>query len=132
MRRAAFANRCNPEAPPAQASLTAVYQATALQRLRHSLTGGPIMASLQSSLGRGVLIALVIPVVMVVMFAPSGALAQTGGGGSIQGTITDSGGSVVAGATVVATNVARGVGDIDRSNEAGLGDRRPWPPRQAK
>src|SRR5215467_8392780 len=90
------------------------------------------MASLQSSLGRGVLIALVVPVVMVVMFAPSGALAQTGGGGSIQGTITDSGGSVVHGATVVATNVATKIESTRQTNEAGLYVISPLPPGEYK
>ncbi|HEU0186064.1 MAG TPA: carboxypeptidase-like regulatory domain-containing protein, partial [Blastocatellia bacterium] len=90
------------------------------------------MASLQSSLGRAVLIALVVPVVMVVMFAPSGALAQTGGGGSIQGTITDSGGSVVAGATVIATNVATGIESTRRANDAGLYVISPLPPGEYK
>jgi len=41
-------------------------------------------------------------------------LAQTGGGGSIQGTITDPGGAVVLGATVVATNVATSVETTNR------------------
>jgi carboxypeptidase family protein len=87
------------------------------------------MASLRSKLARGVLIALVA---LVVMFAPECALAQTGGGGSIQGTITDSGGSVVAGATVVATNVATGVESIRQTNEAGLYVISPLPPGEYK
>jgi hypothetical protein len=63
-----------------------------------------------------------------VLFAPPSASAQTGGGGSIQGTITDSGGSVVPGATVVATNVATKVESARRSNEAGLYVISPLPP----
>ena len=63
-----------------------------------------------------------------VLFAPPCALAQTGGGGSIQGTITDSGGSVVPGATVVATNVATRVESTRRTNEAGLYVISPLPP----
>src|SRR5262247_1536608 len=66
------------------------------------------------------------------LFAPIWALAQTGGGGSIQGTITDSGGSVVAGATVIATNVATGVGSARRTNEAGLYVISPLPPGEYK
>src|SRR5215475_1235937 len=54
------------------------------------------------------------------LFATPCALAQTGGGGSIQGTITDSGGAVVPGATVVATNVATGVESTRQTNDAGL------------
>jgi carboxypeptidase family protein len=63
-----------------------------------------------------------------VLFAPPFALAQTGGGGSIQGTITDSGGSVVPGATVVATNVSTKVESARRTNEAGLYVISPLPP----
>ncbi|HEX5082376.1 MAG TPA: TonB-dependent receptor [Blastocatellia bacterium] len=83
----------------------------------------------QSSSGRGVLIALVA---LIVMFAPPCALAQTGGGGSIQGTITDSRGSVLAGATVVARNVATGVESTRRTNEAGLYVISPLPPGEYK
>src|SRR5215510_2059595 len=36
-------------------------------------------------------------------------MAQIGGNGSIQGTVTDPGGAVVPGATVVVTNIATGV-----------------------
>ncbi|HEY6400881.1 MAG TPA: carboxypeptidase-like regulatory domain-containing protein, partial [Blastocatellia bacterium] len=87
------------------------------------------MASLRSKSAHGVLIALVA---LVVMFAPECALAQTGGGGSIQGTITDSGGSIVAGAAVVATNVATGVESIRQTNEAGLYVISPLPPGEYK
>src|SRR5262245_46122401 len=62
------------------------------------------------------------------LFAPERALAQTGGGGSIQGTIIDSGGSAVPGATVVATNVATRVESTRRTNEAGLYVISPLPP----
>ena len=63
-----------------------------------------------------------------VVFAPPCALAQTGGGGSIQGTITDSGGSVVPRATVVATNVATRVESTRQTNDAGLYVISPLPP----
>src|SRR5262245_36285346 len=62
------------------------------------------------------------------LLAPPCALAQTGGGGSIQGTITDTGGAVLAGATVVATNVATRVESTRRTNEAGLYVISPLPP----
>jgi hypothetical protein len=45
--------------------------------------------------------------------------AQTGGGGSIQGTITDAQGGVMPGATVVATNVATKVETTRKTNEVG-------------
>src|SRR5215467_12944354 len=67
-------------------------------------------------------------VVVFALFAPPCALAQTGGGGSIQGTITDSGGSVVHGATVVATNVATKIESTRQTNEAGLYVISPLPP----
>jgi len=66
--------------------------------------------------------------VVFTLFAPECALAQTGGGGSIQGTITDSGGSIVRGATVVATNVATRVESTRQTNEAGLYVISPLPP----
>jgi hypothetical protein len=55
-------------------------------------------------------------------------LAQTGGGGSIQGTVTDPTGAVVAGATVVATNVATKVETTRQTNDAGLYVMSPVPP----
>ena len=57
--------------------------------------------------------------------------AQTGGG-SIQGTVTDSGGSVIAGANVVATNVATKVETARQTNEAGLYVINPLPPGEYK
>ncbi len=74
---------------------------------------------------------LVLVVVFTLLASP-GALAQTGGGGSIQGTITDSGGSVVAGATVIATNVATRVESSRQTNEAGLYVISPLPPGEYK
>jgi hypothetical protein len=58
--------------------------------------------------------------------------AQTGGGGSIQGTVTDPGGAVVPGATVVATNVATGIKTTRQSNDAGLYVISPLPPGEYK
>jgi hypothetical protein len=58
----------------------------------------------------------------------SRVIAQTGGGGSIQGTVTDSRGSVIPGATVTATNVATKVDTTRQSNDAGLYVIRPLPP----
>src|SRR5215470_8581866 len=72
------------------------------------------------------LILLLAPV--FALFAPPCALAQTGGGGSIHGAITDSGGSVIQGATVVATNVATRIETTRQTNEAGLYVISPLPP----
>jgi hypothetical protein len=47
------------------------------------------------------------------------AAAQVGGTGSIQGTITDPSGAVVAGAEVTATNAATGVVTVRKSTDAG-------------
>ena len=79
----------------------------------------------------GTFLTLLLALVFV-LFAPPRALAQTGGGGSIQGTITDSGGSIVPGATVVATNVATRVESARRTNEAGLYVISPLPPGEYK
>ena len=46
--------------------------------------------------------------------------AQIGGGGSIQGTVTDPGGAIVPGATVTVTNVATGVETSKQTNDAGV------------
>ncbi|MEO6725537.1 MAG: TonB-dependent receptor, partial [Blastocatellia bacterium] len=57
--------------------------------------------------------------------------AQTGGG-SIQGTITDAGGAVVPGATVIATNVATKIETTRKTNDAGLYVITPLPPGEYK
>jgi Carboxypeptidase regulatory-like domain len=59
-------------------------------------------------------------------------MAQLGGTGAIQGTVTDPGGAVVAGATVVATNVATSVASTRQTNEAGLYVIKPLPPGEYK
>ena len=63
---------------------------------------------------------LVLLLVCFCMGAQTDVLAQIGGSGSIQGTITDPSGAVVPGATVVAENVATGVKTTKQTNEAGL------------
>src|SRR5215510_8583851 len=45
--------------------------------------------------------------------------AQTGGGGSIQGTVTDAQGGLMPGVTIVATNVATKVETTRKTNEVG-------------
>src|SRR3981081_1707039 len=47
-------------------------------------------------------------------------LAQIGGSGSIQGTVSDPSGAVIPGASVVATNVATGVKTTRQTTGAGL------------
>src|SRR5947207_12176812 len=55
------------------------------------------------------------------LFLLSGSLlAQIGGGGSIQGTITDPTGAVIPGAPITATNVATGVVTARQSTSAGI------------
>ncbi len=57
---------------------------------------------------------------LVVFFlATSFALAQVGGTGSIEGTVTDPSGAAVAGGTVTATNVATGAETVRKTTDAG-------------
>src|SRR5678816_703570 len=52
------------------------------------------------------------------LYTPS--IAQIGGGGTVQGTVTDPGGAIVPGASVTVTNVATGVETTKQTNEAGV------------
>jgi hypothetical protein len=65
-----------------------------------------------------------ILLLVVICFAISGTvsrvMAQIGGGGSIQGTVTDPGGSVVPGASVVVTNISTGVETSKQTNDSGV------------
>ena len=53
--------------------------------------------------------------------------AQTGGDGSIQGTVTDSSGAVISGATITATNVGTNVSTVRTSSSAGFFSVSPLP-----
>ncbi|HEV2278087.1 MAG TPA: TonB-dependent receptor [Acidobacteriaceae bacterium] len=55
------------------------------------------------------------------------AWAQTGGEGSIQGTVTDSTGAVISGATITATNVGTNVATVRTSSSAGFFSVSPLP-----
>ena len=59
------------------------------------------------------------PLVALVLFA-SAALGQIGGTGSIQGTVTDSAGAVISGATVAATNSATNAVTNQQSSSSGF------------
>lgn len=78
--------------------------------------------------------ALINTLVLFVLFICIGAnvMAQIGGSGSIQGTVTDPGGAVVPGATVVVTNIATGVETTKQTNEAGVYVVAPLPPGEYK
>ena len=54
------------------------------------------------------------------LLAASSAFGQAGGTGTIQGTITDPSGAIVAGATVTATNLATGVRTDRKTTDAGF------------
>jgi hypothetical protein len=56
----------------------------------------------------------------VLLVTAGPVLAQVGGTGSIQGTVTDPSGAAVAGATVSATNAATGEETIRRTTDAGV------------
>src|SRR5215813_5501479 len=64
--------------------------------------------------------------------ASTTVMAQIGGNGSIQGLVTDPGGAVVPGATVVATNTATGVETSKQTNAAGVFVITPLPPGEYK
>src|SRR5580765_8125637 len=72
-------------------------------------------------------------VLFVLMFIgafiiPCGAIAQTGGGGTINGLITDPNGQVIPAATVTAKNIATGVETTRQTTDAGLYVITPLPP----
>src|SRR5215813_1583679 len=77
----------------------------------------------------------VVALVVVLICLPcltTRVMAQIGGAGSIEGTITDPGGAVVPGASVVATNVATKVETTRQTNESGLYVIKPLPPGEYK
>jgi len=75
---------------------------------------------------------LAVLVVLVCAVGANKVMAQLGGSGGIQGSITDPGGAVVPGATVIATNVGTGVATTRQTNDAGLYVIKPLPPGEYK
>jgi hypothetical protein len=69
---------------------------------------------------------------LILLLSSTGVMAQTGGGGTIKGTVTDPGGAVVPGAMVVVTNVATVVETTKQTNDAGLYLISPLPPGEYK
>ena len=57
---------------------------------------------------------------VLLLVIPSLSSAQIGGGGSIQGTVLDTSGAPVPGATVTATNVATGITTVRQTTDAGV------------
>jgi len=62
----------------------------------------------------------VLSFVLVMLLTIATAAAQVGGGGTIQGTVTDPSGAVVTGAEVTAKNVQTGVETSRKTTEAGF------------
>ena len=56
---------------------------------------------------------------LALLAVPTALMAQTAGEGTITGTVTDSSGAVVAGATVTATNVATNISTTRTSTSSG-------------
>lgn len=73
-----------------------------------------------------------ILLVAILLAQSINVIAQTGGGGTIQGTVTDPGGAVVPGATVVVTNVATSVETTKQTNDSGIYVISPLPPGEYK
>lgn len=57
---------------------------------------------------------------LVLLMLSVAALAQVGGTGSIQGTVTDASSAVISGATVTATNVATGTATVRKTSDSGF------------
>jgi hypothetical protein len=61
-----------------------------------------------------------LALLVIVLMAPLGAKAQLGGTGTIEGTVTDPTGAMVAGAAITARNVATGAETIRNTTRSGL------------
>src|SRR6185436_4881478 len=79
-----------------------------------------------------VIASLALLLVWFFAYPAPAVIAQTGGGGSINGAVTDPTGAAVAGATVVATNVATKVETTRQTNDAGVYVIAPLPPGEYK
>lgn len=67
-------------------------------------------------------------VALVVALSAASLRAQTAGDGTLQGTVTDSSGAVIAGATIAATNASTGAQTLRTSSSAGFYSIAPLPP----
>ncbi len=71
---------------------------------------------------------VVLALALMLELASPPAIAQIGGSGSIRGTVLDTSGAILPGATITATNTATGIATSRQSTEAGAYVISPLPP----
>jgi len=81
--------------------------------------GERILRSWPTKLRRVCFAGLATVCAVLMLFVPAVALAQIGGSGTIEGTVTDSTGAVIAGAHITARNIATGAEMVRTSNSDG-------------
>ena len=73
-------------------------------------------------------VAAILALVFCMAWCAQNLAAQTAGGGSIQGTVSDATGAVIPNATITATNTATNIATVRKSSSAGFFSVAPLPP----